>query len=363
MSCIFLSISLTFLQWYPIRHVSHLTVSGAAGIESRTRRHAFLDNLVPLAAFEGILDCNKVRESAAQHQLRWYKGNIQVINSACLLASAGSRPTVLLSLCSSSLAFCFAEIKMLYAHLLAPVNNYTTVPYFTSGARSIFRHSCDKLFTSARTHASPLLLLLGAQHEQLPPSATTPLSRARRRWLLSQWHNRMSVSPSTAKVSTQHREDTPRHLRGGHSSPLSPSSSSRPTPTTLEVDDLFFVGVGQRTSLDSTGDIVGLEEQIKREECSEGRMARRRAMMEATKKAVCEALVLWSKKADLLQVGSEGLGQVRKGPGLLREALAILRKGGKRFMSCTFVALYIFYRPLSTAERHSNVLTASNRTG
>ncbi|CAM9844491.1 unnamed protein product [Pylaiella littoralis] len=164
------------------------------GIEFRTRRHAFLDNLVPLAAFEGILDCNK-----------------------------------------------------------------------------------------------------------LPPSATTPLSRARRRWLLSQWHNRMSVSPSTAKVSMQHREDTPRHLRGGHSSPLSPSSSSRPTPTTLEVDDLFFVGVGQRTSLDSTGDIVGLEEQIKREECSEGRMARRRAMMEATKKAVCEALVLWSKKADLLQ--------------------------------------------------------------
>lgn len=69
----------------------------------------------------------------------------------------------------------------------------------------------------------------------------------------------------------------------------------------LEVDD-FYVGIGQRSSLDSTGDIVGLEEQIESEERSEERMASRRTKMEATRKAVCEALVLWRKKSDLLQV-------------------------------------------------------------
>lgn len=36
-------------------------MSGAAGSGSRTRQHVFLDNLVPLAAFDGVLDCTKVR--------------------------------------------------------------------------------------------------------------------------------------------------------------------------------------------------------------------------------------------------------------------------------------------------------------
>lgn len=72
---------------------------------------------------------------------------------------------------------------------------------------------------------------------------------------------------------------------------------------TLDVDDLFYLSVGQRASLDSTGDIVGLEEQIEREERSEGRMESKRAKMEATRMAVCETLLLWSSKADLLQVG------------------------------------------------------------
>lgn len=76
----------------------------------------------------------------------------------------------------------------------------------------------------------------------------------------------------------------------------------------LEVDDLFYVGASRRASLDSINNMVGLEEQIEREERSEERMASRRAKMEATRKAVCEALVLWSKKAYLLQVCFKGLG-------------------------------------------------------
>lgn len=91
----------------------------------------------------------------------------------------------------------------------------------------------------------------------------------------------------------------------------------------LEVDDFFYVGADGRASLGSVNDIVGLEEQIEREERSEERMASTRAKMEATRKAVCEALVLWSKKADLLQVGFKYLGYVTRGPGLLRQALVV----------------------------------------
>lgn len=57
---------------------------------------------------------------------------------------------------------------------------------------------------------------------------------------------------------------------------------------------------------DALVDIVGLEEQIEREERSGEAMAKKRTNMEATRSAVSEALVLWSSKADILQVCDRG---------------------------------------------------------
>lgn len=92
----------------------------------------------------------------------------------------------------------------------------------------------------------------------------------------------------------------------------------------LEVDDLAYPGLEQSTRKVRTGgcggggdndggddsdsddqliELVGLEEQIEREERSEERRENKRARVEATRKAVCEALALWSSKAGLLQVG------------------------------------------------------------
>lgn len=48
--------------------------------------------------------------------------------------------------------------------------------------------------------------------------------------------------------------------------------------------------------------MVGLEEQIEREDGSEERRESKRTRMETTREAVCEALGLWSNKADYLQV-------------------------------------------------------------
>lgn len=82
----------------------------------------------------------------------------------------------------------------------------------------------------------------------------------------------------------------------------------------LEVDDLFRLGLDQKVLRGSTKqeiagggsgaqvEIVGLEEQIEREEHSEERMDKKRVNMEATRSAVVEAVALWSSKADLLQV-------------------------------------------------------------
>lgn len=76
----------------------------------------------------------------------------------------------------------------------------------------------------------------------------------------------------------------------------------------LEVDDLLHLGLDQEKLLGRTREekdeveIVGLEEQIEREERSEDRMEKKRVDTEATRSAVVEALALWSSKADLLQV-------------------------------------------------------------
>ena len=83
------------------------------------------------------------------------------------------------------------------------------------------------------------------------------------------------------------------------------------------MDDLSYIGLDLGASDDASSteelggrandvDIVGLEEQIEREENSEEKMESTRIRMQATRSAVHEALVLWSSKADLLQVDKNG---------------------------------------------------------
>eukprot|EP00903_Cladosiphon_okamuranus_P017673 g16274.t1 len=87
--------------------------------------------------------------------------------------------------------------------------------------------------------------------------------------------------------------------------------TSWPTSVMLEVDDLFHLILDKDLPPSSTwgnsgaggngAQIVGLEDQIEREECSEERSDEKRINMEATRSAVVEALVLWGSKADLLK--------------------------------------------------------------
>lgn len=89
----------------------------------------------------------------------------------------------------------------------------------------------------------------------------------------------------------------------------------------LEADDLLHLIVDQELSPGSTKghagasgndayiEIVGLEEQIEREDCSGERLDKKRINMEATRSAVVEALVLWGSKADLLQVRDRAGGR------------------------------------------------------
>lgn len=81
---------------------------------------------------------------------------------------------------------------------------------------------------------------------------------------------------------------------------MSPSPAS--THSMLEVDDLPVRGARDGEGDDDLLGIVGLEEKIEREERSAERMDGKRIGVEATRKAVREALVLWSGKADILQV-------------------------------------------------------------
>ncbi|CAN0377359.1 unnamed protein product, partial [Ectocarpus sp. 8 AP-2014] len=154
----------------------------------------------------------------------------------------------------------------------------------------------------------PLAALEGVLDcNHLPPSAVAPQSRARRRQLLSHWNTRTSVSmaagggASAAPTSFQrrraHQHDILQHSSGGYS--VSPSPAS--THSMLEVDDLSERGVRDGEGDDDLLGIVGLEEKIEREERSAERMDGKRIGVEATRKAVREALVLWSGKADILQ--------------------------------------------------------------
>ncbi|CAN0537211.1 unnamed protein product [Ectocarpus sp. 12 AP-2014] len=154
----------------------------------------------------------------------------------------------------------------------------------------------------------PLAALEGVLDcNHLPPSAVAPQSRARRRQLLSRWNTRMSVSmaagggASAAPTSYQrhraHQHDILQHSSGGYS--VSPSPAS--THSVLEVDDLSVRGARDGEVDDDLLGIVGLEEKIDREEHSAERMDGKRIGVEATRKAVREALVLWSGKADILQ--------------------------------------------------------------
>lgn len=47
---------------------------------------------------------------------------------------------------------------------------------------------------------------------------------------------------------------------------------------------------------------MGLEEEVAMLESADKKREERREHMEITRRAVCEALALWSSKADLLQV-------------------------------------------------------------
>ncbi|CAM9621454.1 unnamed protein product, partial [Ectocarpus sp. 13 AM-2016] len=154
----------------------------------------------------------------------------------------------------------------------------------------------------------PLAALEGVLDcNHLPPSAMAPQSRARRRQLLSHWNTRMSVSmaagggasaaPTPYQRHRAHQYDTLQHSSGGYS--MSPSPAS--THSVLEVDDLSVRGARDREGDDDLLGIVGLEEKIEREECSAERMDGKRIGVEATRKALREALVLWSGKADILQ--------------------------------------------------------------
>lgn len=53
---------------------------------------------------------------------------------------------------------------------------------------------------------------------------------------------------------------------------------------------------------------MGLEEEVARREGAEEKRGERRGHMETTRRAVCEALALWSSKADLLQVSTQWSG-------------------------------------------------------
>lgn len=91
---------------------------------------------------------------------------------------------------------------------------------------------------------------------------------------------------------------------------------------------MFYLGLGHGAFLASSRnefgrsgnnapvEMMGLEEQIEREEGSEERMDEKRSRIQATRSAVREALVLWSSKASLLQVDrykeTEGLHRPRR---------------------------------------------------
>ncbi|CAM9970595.1 unnamed protein product [Scytosiphon promiscuus] len=116
--------------------------------------------------------------------------------------------------------------------------------------------------------------------ENLPLSAAAPLSRARRRALVDRRKRRLSASPSSTPENRHQHDGLQNCLGKSPSSPFSPSQ----TPVMLELVE-----------------IVGMEGQIEREDQSEERRERKRARVEATRKAVFEALLLWSDKADILQ--------------------------------------------------------------
>lgn len=112
-----------------------------------------------------------------------------------------------------------------------------------------------------------------------------------------------SAAPTSYERHRAHQHDILQHSSGGYS--VSPSPAS--THSMLEVDDLSRSARGERGARNGEEDdhllgIVGLEEQIEREERSAGRMDGKRIGVEATRKAVREALGLWSGKADILQV-------------------------------------------------------------
>lgn len=80
-----------------------------------------------------------------------------------------------------------------------------------------------------------------------------------------------------------------------------PHAALNTSPAGLDIDDVYNVDDTGKVDCDAAG-IQGLEEQLTRLEEGENRRERKRDRMEATRKAICEALVLWGSKADLLQV-------------------------------------------------------------
>lgn len=130
---------------------------------------------------------------------------------------------------------------------------------------------------------------------QLPPSAKAPLSRARRRRLMCTWKSRLSKAATTvrgAPADEHQRQD-----------PHAPPRPFDPSPSMIDVDDFSCTEYdSRRRRSDHDVLVVGMEEKIRQEECGHESRERKREHMEATRKAICEALFLWGSKAELLKV-------------------------------------------------------------
>lgn len=146
----------------------------------------------------------------------------------------------------------------------------------------------------------PRHTLLVMPYRQLPASATTPLSRGlRRRRCWEESGTPISALPSTTTTPHQHWRQYQDQRRKQLLLPPTPAPVT-PVGIVESWDRGFNGGKGAWAS---GCDLVGLEEELARRNGADEERDEKRERMETTRRAVCEALALWSSKADLLQVG------------------------------------------------------------
>lgn len=154
-------------------------------------------------------------------------------------------------------------------------------------------------------YALPCRTFLSPTDRQLPSSATTLLSRDLQRRL----RERGTTNPALPwATTTPGRSPSHEHQHQDHDHRGKPSLP-RALSIPASVVESWDRGANGVTGPWASGcELVGLEEEVARREGAEEKKEERRGRIEATRRAVCEALALWSSKADLLQVGTQWSG-------------------------------------------------------